>query len=395
MQGHFFMDIVEEILLMKRLIITAFAGFSFLWGYGQGLVVNGNFEDRNTCVEFLSGCAPEAWFRFPYVKLQPSNNARVAEGMHHESLVMEHRTKGIPGRTFLYTRLVCPTEPGKTYRFKVSVFTNGHAYDHLDLVLSKFEPQRNISYILAGKSTSYRLTLTRPSPYVNDWREASVVFKATGEERYLLLGNIAQESMPFTRNYRYDDPLIIYDIDSVSLMPSDGKWVPCAGLAEEKKLLYLNNYRHTDFNYLDDEPLYVPETQTAVVPPTARDLHLPPPTQAINDTLLIPDVLFDFDKGTLNKQLLYRMDDILQKIKKKKFRTIDVVGHTDDRGSITYNEQLSELRARSVADYLIDRLPIASELVTIRRMAASTPIAPNTTNEGRRRNRRVEIILIQ
>ena len=93
--------------------------------------------------------------------------------------------------------------------------------------------------------------------------------------------------------------------------------------------------------------------------------------------------------------MLYRIDDIVQRIKKKKFRTIDVVGHTDDRGSITYNEQLSELRARSVADYLINHLPIASELLTIRRMAASTPIAPNTTNEGRRRNRRVEIILIQ
>jgi outer membrane protein OmpA-like peptidoglycan-associated protein len=389
------MDIGEEILLMKRLIFTAFAGSSLLLGYGQGLVVNGNFEDRNNCVEFLSGCAPEAWFRFPYVKLQPSNNARVAEGMHHETLVMEHRTKGISGRTFLYTRLVCPTEPGKTYRFKVAVFTNGHAYDHLDLVLSKYEPQRNISSILSGKSTSYRLTLTRPSPYVNDWREASVVFKATGEERYLLLGNIAKQPMPFTRNYRYDDPLILYDIDSVSLMPSDGKWLPCEGLAEEKKILYLNNYRHTDFNYLDDEPLYVPDTITAVVAPPAKVVGLSPPTQTITDTLLIPDVLFDFDKGTLNKKLLYQMDDIIQIIKKKKFRTIEVVGHTDDRGSITYNEQLSELRARSVAKYLMDQLQMSSELLTIRRMAASTPIAPNTTNEGRRKNRRVEIILIQ
>lgn len=380
---------------MKRLLLVVAAIFFGLAGITQGLVVNGNFEDRNNCVEFLSACAPEAWFRFPYVKLQPSNNARVADGMHHETLVMEHRSKGIPGRTFLYTRLVCPTQPGKTYRFKVAVFTNGHAYDHIDLVLSKFEPQRNISSILSGKSASYRLTLTRPSHYVNDWREASVEFKATGEERYLLLGNIAKQPMPFTRNYRSDDPLILYDIDSVSLMPSDGKWLPCEGLAEEKKLLYLNNYRHTDFNYLDDEPPYVPDTESAFVPPPAKVVTSSPPTQTINDTLLIQDVLFDFDKGTLNKQLLYQMDDIIQIIKKKKFRTIEVVGHTDDRGTITYNEQLSELRARSVAAYLMEQLPISSELVTIRRMAASTPIAPNTTNEGRRKNRRVEIILIQ
>lgn len=394
-QGLFFLDIVGEILLMKRLIIAATALSSGLFAFGQGLVVNGNFEDRNTCVEFISNCAPEAWFRFPYVKLQPSNNARIAEGMHHESLVMEHRVNGISGRTFLYTRLVCPTEPGKTYRFKVSVFTNGHAYDHLDLILSKYEPQRNFSSILAGKTANYRLALTRPSPYVNDWREASVIFKATGEERYLLLGNVSKQPMPFTRNYRFDDPLIIYDIDSVSLMPSDGKWQPCAGLAEEKKLLYLNNYRHTDFNYLDDEPLFVSDTVKENIPPPIKVVDPSPSNKVNTDTLLIPDVLFDFDKGTLNKQLLYQIDDILEIIKKKKFRTIEVVGHTDDRGTITYNEQLSEQRARSVADYLIAHLPVASELVTIRRMAASIPIAPNTTNEGRRRNRRVEIILMQ
>jgi outer membrane protein OmpA-like peptidoglycan-associated protein len=380
---------------MKRLLIAIITSLVGTNGFGQGLVVNGNFEDRNTCVEFLSNCAPEAWFRFPYLKLSPSHPSRIAAHMHHESLVMEHSSEGISGRTYLYTRLVCPAEPGKSYRFRLSILTNGHKFDHLDLVLSKYEPRRNLSAILAGRSDRYLLTITRPASNEDDWMEASVEFKATGEERYLMLGNVSGKTLSYSNKNNTENPLIIYDIDSLSLLPTDKNWIPCKGEEAEKKLLYLNNYRHSDFNFLDDEPAQTPDTFPAAVPAKSKVIHLSPSSLTASDTLLIPDVLFDFDKGTLNKQLLYRMDEILQKIKKKKFRTIEVVGHTDDRGSITYNEQLSELRARSVADYLIDQLQLSSEIITIRRMAASTPIAPNTSNEGRRKNRRVEIILIQ
>jgi outer membrane protein OmpA-like peptidoglycan-associated protein len=387
-------ELVPEILPMKRLLISGIACFTFFSSRGQGLIVNGNFEDRNTCVEFLSNCAPEGWFRFPYVKLQLTHNERLAAGMHQESLIMEHRSRGIPGRTYLYTRLVCRTEPGRMYRFKVSVFTNGHTYDHLDLVFAPFEPQRNWKEILAGKAQTYRLKLTRPSPYVNDWREASVTFKATGEERYLLLGNIDKSTLPFTRNYRYEDPLIIYDIDSASLLPVDGKWVPCTGAEEERKLLYLNNYRHTDFNYLDDEPPYVSDTFPAKLPP-AQPVTTPPALLVEKtDTLLIPDVLFDFDKGSLNPRLFDQLNSIVQVIEQKKYRSIEVVGHTDNKGTATYNQQLSEQRARSVMTYLISRLGLSPQSIRARGLGATVPVTSNATPEGRRRNRRVEVLLL-
>ncbi|MFM7357008.1 MAG: OmpA family protein [Sediminibacterium sp.] len=380
---------------MKPLLIAIIIGVAGLNGFGQGLVVNGNFEDRNTCVEFLSNCAPEAWFRFPYVKLPPSHPARIAAHMHHESLVMDDKSRGISSRTYLYTKLVCSAEPGKTYRFRLSLLTNGHRYDHLDLVLSKYEPRRNFSAILAGRIERHPLTITRTASKEEDWMEASVVFKATGEERYLMLGNVSAKALTSSHKNNTENPLIIYDIDSLSLMPSDNNWIPCNEEITEKKLLYLNNYRHSDFNFLDDEPVWAPKIIPGAFSERVKEIPVLPSNPTIADTLLIPDVLFDFDKGTLNKQLLYRMEETLQLIKAKKFRTIEVVGHTDDRGSITYNEQLSELRARSVANYLIDQLQLSSALITIRRMAASIPIAPNTTNEGRRRNRRVEIILIR
>ena len=71
---------------------------------------------------------------------------------------------------------------------------------------------------------------------------------------------------------------------------------------------------------------------------------------------------------------------------------VDVIGHTDSKGSQEYNQRLSEKRARSVADYLEDRAVI-SQRVVADGMGESAPIASNDTSEGRAKNRRVEIKL--
>lgn len=71
---------------------------------------------------------------------------------------------------------------------------------------------------------------------------------------------------------------------------------------------------------------------------------------------------------------------------------VDVVGHTDSKGSEEYNQRLSEKRARSVASYFESRAVI-SERVMADGMGEADPIAPNNTHEGRAKNRRVEIKL--
>ena len=71
---------------------------------------------------------------------------------------------------------------------------------------------------------------------------------------------------------------------------------------------------------------------------------------------------------------------------------IDVIGHTDSKGSREYNQGLSERRARSVASYFESRAVI-SERVIADGMGEADPIAPNDTREGRAINRRVEIRL--
>ena len=71
---------------------------------------------------------------------------------------------------------------------------------------------------------------------------------------------------------------------------------------------------------------------------------------------------------------------------------VDVIGHTDSKGSREYNQRLSEKRAQSVASYFESR-EVISERVLADGMGEANPIAPNDTREGRAQNRRVEIKL--
>ena len=65
-------------------------------------------------------------------------------------------------------------------------------------------------------------------------------------------------------------------------------------------------------------------------------------------------------------------------------------GHTDNVGSKEYNQKLSERRAKSVANYLIEK-GVDKERVTTEGLWFSKPIASNSTAEGRAKNRRTEM----
>ncbi|MCX4193478.1 OmpA family protein [Methylophaga sp. OBS1] len=117
--------------------------------------------------------------------------------------------------------------------------------------------------------------------------------------------------------------------------------------------------------------------------------------QLENETLKIDiasEVSFDFDSASLKSAFtptLNKVADVLQRYPKT---VIHVVGHTDSVGSESYNQQLSERRAQSVADYL------ASNGVERGRLYATgrgelEPRATNETEAGRQLNRRVELFV--
>ena len=69
-----------------------------------------------------------------------------------------------------------------------------------------------------------------------------------------------------------------------------------------------------------------------------------------------------------------------------------IVGHTDSKGSESYNQDLSERRAGSAAAYLREQGLAPARLTTVGR-GESEPVATNETAEGRQQNRRVEVAI--
>lgn len=70
-----------------------------------------------------------------------------------------------------------------------------------------------------------------------------------------------------------------------------------------------------------------------------------------------------------------------------------IEGHTDDRGRAAYNQSLSQKRAQAVANILIQQQGIDASRITAKGLGESTPVADNTTAEGRSQNRRVEAVV--
>jgi outer membrane protein OmpA-like peptidoglycan-associated protein len=108
--------------------------------------------------------------------------------------------------------------------------------------------------------------------------------------------------------------------------------------------------------------------------------------------MTLGDVLFETGKAALLPGAMNTIDRLAQFLKEYPDKTVLVEGHTDDVGSAEFNQRLSEQRAASVRWALLDR-GIASNRVDTVGMGESTPVADNTTEAGRLKNRRVEIVI--
>lgn len=108
--------------------------------------------------------------------------------------------------------------------------------------------------------------------------------------------------------------------------------------------------------------------------------------------LTLADVLFDTDEAQLKpgaRQTLDRLADFMTEYPE---RELLIEGHTDSRGTDSYNEDLSYRRANAVRRELIDR-GIAADRLQVQALGESWPVATNDTPAGRQENRRVEIVI--
>lgn len=104
-------------------------------------------------------------------------------------------------------------------------------------------------------------------------------------------------------------------------------------------------------------------------------------------------VTFDVASYSLKPEFRATLTQIAQSMNQYPNSLIDVYGHTDSTGSDAYNQTLSENRARTVANYLTMQ-GVSASRIRSQGMGETMPIADNATEEGRRRNRRVEIKIV-
>jgi OOP family OmpA-OmpF porin len=113
-------------------------------------------------------------------------------------------------------------------------------------------------------------------------------------------------------------------------------------------------------------------------------------TQIVERGRVTLNVEFDFDKAVIKKKFHDEIGNLAAVMKKYPDLKITIEGHTDNVGSLTYNEKLSQRRADAVKKYLVEEFGIEVSRLTTKGYGEIRPIESNATKEGRQKNRRVE-----
>jgi outer membrane protein OmpA-like peptidoglycan-associated protein/tetratricopeptide (TPR) repeat protein len=109
--------------------------------------------------------------------------------------------------------------------------------------------------------------------------------------------------------------------------------------------------------------------------------------------VVLQNIYFETGKATLKEESFFSLDKVVKLLINNETLRIEIDGHTDNVGSDKANQKLSEERAASVVNYLISQ-GIYADRLTYKGYGESTPIAPNTTDEGKAQNRRVEFKIL-
>jgi outer membrane protein OmpA-like peptidoglycan-associated protein len=122
--------------------------------------------------------------------------------------------------------------------------------------------------------------------------------------------------------------------------------------------------------------------------PFTVNLEFDPPK-----TFVLDNVEFDFGKSSLRTESYATLDDLVDYLKRKPSERIEIGGHTDNVGSDERNQVLSLERAKSIVAYLISK-GISNDRLVAKGYGAEEPIEDNNTEEGRQKNRRTEVKIL-
>jgi OOP family OmpA-OmpF porin len=134
--------------------------------------------------------------------------------------------------------------------------------------------------------------------------------------------------------------------------------------------------------------------QAVPVPELTAPEPAPPDAPPIALRLVLRGVYFDSGSAEIDPASAVVLDVAAAQIRERPDLRVTIEGHTDSEGAEAYNEALSLRRAEVVRRYLV-RKGVPAEGLAAHGLGESEPVAPNETADGRARNRRVELEVVE
>ena len=246
---------------------------------------------------------------------------------------------------FIQTGLKCKLEKGKEYyiEFCVSI-ADGNGLDGIGALFSPIMIDSTyFAHDVKKFNPQIHMGVVNMEDLGDGWKKVFGIFKAYGDEQYLLIGNFTNYSLEVRDRFggiSGDFYSSDYYIDDV--------WV--VGV-DEKPAIEI--YREVNFN----------------------------------------NILFEFDRATLLPESNIELDKLINFMKNNPVISVEINGYADSLGSVSYNLTLSLRRAQSVAQYIISK-GIDSGRLSINGFGFYNPVAGNDTDNGRKQNRRVEFHVV-
>lgn len=273
---------------------------------------------------------------------------------------------------YLQVELMEPLTPGTRYIAECWV----------QRAVKSNEASNNIGMLLTDVPVATRDNLPlHITPTVNEekvvkksgWHKVSGVFEAGGGERYLLIGNFygddhtQHERMPEGERGGY------YFVDDVNVRVAP----PGTALSPKPR------------ESVPPPPRQVPVQHASS---TAVDIHTIEP--AVGTRVRLDNVHFAFDKADLLPGYEKELDKLVDLMTDFPFLRVEIEGHTDDQGSDAYNDKLSDARAKAVVDHLLKK-KVSADRISWKGYGKRQPQVPNTSEENRALNRRVEFRIVE
>lgn len=372
-------------MIIRSIAINIIFSFSILLicnaVKSQNLLANPGFEEFNICVEYRALCAPEAWFNIPATNILV--NSRVAPDPVSGHMLLIFPVGNVMANfnkpRFVYTGFCCPLIAGQKYTLSFFLNTATVNFKQLAFYFTDTEPSSgNVNQLI--KTPDLIITPQHIDSNNNQsWKHIKCNYIATGKEKFFIMGTAGIPPVVYDmKDAMNKSGDVLYFIDDIEFRP-DSIMPPCNAFNTNKQYLYDQNYRHTN--------------NVLALPEMVEEPKMKPVVHFKNDTITIAALLFDVGKYNIKPYVKNILDSLVAVIDHKNFLKIEVSGHTDNSGNQKSNQTLSEARATAIQQYIIHRLPRFAEKIHAAGKGQDVPIAPNDTESGREKNRRVEIVI--